>query len=62
MGTILDFVESLPEEIEGFFVSAFGDIENLISSLNPKAAAEGVGETVKGSVGTVLDWLKEKLP
>jgi hypothetical protein len=56
----LDFVESLPEEIEEFFVSAFGDIENLISSLNPKAAAEGFGETVKGSVDTVLDWLKKK--
>jgi predicted PurR-regulated permease PerM len=47
MGTVLDFVESLPEEIEEFFVSAFGDIEHLISSLNPKAAAEGFGETVK---------------
>jgi hypothetical protein len=60
MGTILDFVESLPEEIEEFFVSAFGDIEHLISSLNPKAAAEGFGETVKGSFDTLLDWMKDK--
>jgi phage-related protein len=36
MGQILDFVEGLPEMIEDFFVSAFGDIEQVVSSLNPK--------------------------
>jgi phage-related protein len=61
MGTIFDFVESLPEQIEEFFVSAFGDIEQVISSLNPKAAAEGFGETVKESFGSLYDWLKDKL-
>jgi hypothetical protein len=36
MGQILDFVEGLPEMNEEFFVSAFGDIEQAVSSLNQK--------------------------
>jgi hypothetical protein len=61
MGQILDFVEALPEIIEEFFVSAFGDIEQVVSSLNPKAAVEGFGETLKGYGNDILGFLKEHL-
>jgi hypothetical protein len=46
LGQVRDFVEEFPEKIEEFFSSAFGDIEELIASLNPKEAIE---ESVKGT-------------
>jgi hypothetical protein len=61
MGQILDFVEGLPEMIEDFFVSAFGDIEQVVSSLNPKEAVEGFGETLKGYGNSILGFLTEHL-
>jgi hypothetical protein len=61
MGQILDFVEELPVMIEEFFVSAFGDIEQLVSSLNPKETVEGFGKTLQGYGNSILDFLKEHL-
>jgi hypothetical protein len=61
MCQILDFVEELPEMIEEFFASALGDIEQVVSSLNPKEAVEGFGETLKGYGSSILDYLKEHL-
>jgi hypothetical protein len=61
MGQILDFVEGLPEMIEDFFVSALGYIEQVVSSLNPKEAVEGFGETLKGYGNIILGFLTEHL-
>jgi hypothetical protein len=61
MGQILDFFEGLPEEIEEFFVSAFREIEEIISSMNPKETVEGFGETLQGYGNSILDFLKENL-
>jgi hypothetical protein len=61
MGQILDFVEGLPEVIEDFFVSAFGDIEQVLSSLNPKESVDGFGKTLKGYGNDILGFLKEHL-
>jgi hypothetical protein len=36
LGKVFDFVEEFPEIIEEFLVSTFGDIEDVIWSLNPK--------------------------
>jgi hypothetical protein len=34
--------------IEDFFASAFGDIEQVVSSLNPKESVEGFGKMLEG--------------
>jgi hypothetical protein len=61
MGQILDFADELPEMIEEFFFSAFCDIEQVVPSLNPKAAVEDFGETLKGYGNSIFDFLKEHL-
>jgi hypothetical protein len=59
LGQVLDFIEEFPEMIELFFVSAFGDIEGLISSLNPKEAVEGFGKTLQGFGNDIYGWMKD---
>jgi hypothetical protein len=61
MGQILDFVEELPEVIEEFFVSAFGDIEQVVSSLNPKETVEEFGKTLQGFGNDIRGFRKEHL-
>jgi predicted PurR-regulated permease PerM len=58
MGQILDFVEEIPEVMEEFFVSAFGDFEQVISSMNPKETVEGFGKTLQGFGNDIYSWMK----
>jgi hypothetical protein len=45
--------------IEEFFVSAFGDIEGLISFLNPKESVEGFGKTLQRFGNAIYNWMKD---
>jgi hypothetical protein len=61
MVQILDFVEEILEVIEEFFVSAFRDIKEVISSLNPKETVEGFGKTLQGFRSDLYNWMKDFL-
>jgi hypothetical protein len=45
---VLNFVDDFPDMLEDFFSSAFSDMRNLVSSLNPKDAVEGFGKKLEG--------------